>query len=167
MHTKDKKALAYVVFGVYLLFLCWLILFKLADSVEKIPSMRGINLILFHYDRLSGTRFHQIEVFCNILAFVPAGYFFTAFGKGRVTSGIIGSAMLSLSFEILQWIFALGASDITDLIANTAGGALGVLVFFAAGKLFKDRQIMIASIIGAVLEALFVILMIALIILNN
>lgn len=74
--------------------------------------------------------------------------------------------MLSLCFEILQWIFALGASDITDLITNTVGGALGTFMFFTMGKLFKGHQLKIACIIGAILEAVFIILLIVLIILN-
>ena len=167
MNTKKEKVFAYVVMGIYLLFLCWLILFKLADSIDKIPSMRGINLIPFHYDQLSNTRFHQMEVLYNVLVFVPAGFFFSAFGKGKVTSGIIASAMLSLCFEILQWIFALGASDITDFITNTAGGALGTFLFFAMGKLFKGHQVRIVCIIGAIIEAIFIILMIVLIFFNN
>ena len=39
MNTKKEKAFAYVVTGIYLLFLCWLVLFKLADSIDKIPSI--------------------------------------------------------------------------------------------------------------------------------
>lgn len=66
MNTKKEKAFAYVVMGIYLLFLCWLVLFKLADSIDKIPFMRGINLSPFHYDQLSNTRFHQMEVLYNI-----------------------------------------------------------------------------------------------------
>ena len=149
-----------------MLFLCWLVLFKLADSIDKIPSMREINLIPFHYDQLSNTRFHQMEVLYNILVFVPAGFFFSAFGKRKIISGIIVSAMLSLCFEILQWIFALGASDITDLITNTVGGTFGTFMFFATGKLFKGHQVKIACMIGAILEAIFIILMIVLSILK-
>ena len=167
MNTKKEKVFAYVVMGIYLLFLCWLVLFKLADSIDKIPSLRGINLIPFHYDQLSNTRFHQMEVLYNILVFVPAGFFFSAFGKRKVISGIIASAILSLCFEILQWIFALGASDITDLITNTVGGTFGTFMFFATGKLFKGHQVKIACMIGAILEAIFIILMIVLIILNK
>ena len=148
------KTIAYIAFGVYMMFLCWVILFKLADSVDKIPSMRGINLIPFYYDQLSGTRLHLNEVLDNVLVFVPAGYYFTAFGKGRTLRGIAAGALLSLSFEVLQWIFSLGASDITDLITNTAGAAAGALMFLVLGKLFKERQVKIVSIIGIVLEAL-------------
>ena len=167
MNTKKEKVFAYVVMGIYLLFLCWLVLFKLADSIDKIPSMRGINLIPFHYDQLANTRFHRMEISYNILVFVPTGFFFSAFGKRKVISGIIASAILSLCFEILQWIFALGASDITDFITNTAGGALGTFLFFAMAKLFKGHQVRIVCIIGAIIEAIFIILMIVLIFFNN
>ena len=143
------------------------ILVKEIQNIDKIPSMRGINLIPFHYDQLSNTRFHQMEVLYNILVFVPAGFFFSAFGKRKIISGIIVSAMLSLCFEILQWIFALGASDITDLITNTVGGTFGTFMFFATGKLFKGHQVKIACMIGAILEAIFIILMIVLSVLNK
>ena len=162
-----EKSFVYFVMGIYLLFLCWLILFKLADSINKIPSMRGINLIPFHYDQLSNTRFHWTEVIYNVLVFVPAGFYFSAFGKKKLVSGIVASALLSLCFEVLQWIFALGASDITDLITNTVGGALGTCMFFTLGKLFKGRQVEIVSIVGALLEAIFIALIIILILFNS
>ncbi|MBO5155134.1 MAG: VanZ family protein [Eubacterium sp.] len=167
MQTKEKKTFAYIVFGIYLVFLCWLILFKLADSIDKIPSMRGINLIPFHYDQLSNTKFHQMEVIYNVLVFVPAGFFFTAFGKRKIIVGFAACAMLSICFEILQWIFALGASDITDLISNTIGGAFGTMLYFVLGKLCKGHQLKIACILGAILEVFFIILIIALSILNK
>ena len=97
----------------------------------------------------------------------PSGFFLFAFGKRKIISGIIVSAMLSLCFEILQWIFALGASDITDLITNTVGGTFGTFMFFATGKLFKGHQVKIACMIGAILEAIFIILMIVLSVLNK
>ena len=86
--------------------------------------------------------------------------------RKKIMSGILLSAVLSLCFEVLQWIFALGASDITDLITNTIGGILGVVLFFILGKLFKGREVLIVSIIGAILEGLLIVLLIILFI-NN
>ena len=161
------KRFALIVMGIYLLFLCWLILFKLADSVEKIPSMRAVNLIPFYYDQLAHSSFHLKEVLYNVLAFIPAGFFFTAFGKKKLVSGIAVCALLSLVFESLQWIFALGASDITDLITNTLGGALGAGTYFGLGKLSKGRQVRIVTVIGAVLETGFLVLFLVLMIANS
>ncbi len=152
--------------GIYLLFLCWLILFKFTDSIEKIPSMRAVNLIPFYYDQLAHTSFHLREVLYNVLAFIPAGFYFTAFGKKKIVSGIAASALLSLVFEILQWVFALGASDITDLITNTVGGILGIGVYFGLGKLSGGRQVRIVTVVGAVLEAVFIVLLLILMAVN-
>ena len=167
MKEQKQKGiiLTCIVLVVYLVFLCWLILFKLADSPEKIPSMRGINLIPFHYDQLAGSRFQLNEVLYNVFVFVPVGFFFSALGKKKIVSGIMYSALLSLCFEVLQWCFSLGASDITDLITNIAGGALGASIFLVLEKLLKGKEVIVVSIIGAILEVLLICLMIFLIIL--
>ena len=170
MMKKEKqkeKVLVFIVMGIYMLFLCWLILFKLADSIEKIPSRRSINLIPFYYDQLTGSRLQKDDIIFNALVFVPAGFYFAAFGKKKIISGIIMSALLSLSFEILQWIFALGSSDITDFITNTAGGVLGAGLYCILGKVFKGREVMIVSIIGAILEVMLIGLLILLMIFNR
>ena len=164
---KEKQkgiVLAYIVALVYLIFLCWLILFKLADSFEKIPSIRGINLIPFNYDQLEGSRFQWNDIFYNIFVFVPVGFYFSAFGKKEIISGIINSALLSLCFEVLQWCFSLGSSDITDLITNTVGGVLGAGVFIVLGKILKDKEVMVVSIVGIILEILLICLLLFLII---
>ena len=165
---RKEKIFAYIVMGIYLLFLCWLILFKLADSINKIPSMRGINLIPFHYDhdQIAESRFHFNEVLYNTIVFIPAGFYFTVMGKKKFLSGIVLSALLSLSFETLQWIFALGASDITDLIMNTVGGAIGAGTYWVSAKLFKGNEVKIISIIGAILETRLVGLLLVLMISN-
>lgn len=158
MKTENRKEriLATVVFVIYLLFLCWLVLFKLADSIERIPHMRGINLISFYFDRIAGSLFHIKDILYNVAVFIPAGFYFTAlFGK-KAVKGIALCAALSLCIEVLQWIFSLGASDITDFITNTLGGVLGVGVYFLLGRLFKGREVKIVSIAGAVLEMIFI-----------
>ena len=164
--NKKERIFTYFVFGIYLLFLCWLILFKFADSLAKIPSRRSINLIPFYFAQLSGSRFQKTDIIYNVIAFIPAGFFFTAFGKKKIISGILFSAVLSLCFEVLQWIFALGSSDITDLIMNTLGGVIGVVLYFVLGKLFKGREVLIVSIMGAILEGLLIGLLIILFV-NN
>ena len=143
-----------------------LILFKFADSIDRIPSERGINLIPFSFGQLSNTRFQWTDIGYNILAFIPAGFYFSAFGKRKIVSGIFGSLLLSLCFEVLQWIFALGASDITDLMMNTAGGVLGTGLYFILDKILNGKQVKVVSIIGAVFEAMFIALIIVLIVSN-
>ena len=68
--SKKVRILATVVFVIYLLFLCWLVLFKLADSIERIPHMRGINLIPFYFDRIAGSLFHIKDILYNVAVFI-------------------------------------------------------------------------------------------------
>ncbi len=151
--SKKEKRITCIVFGIYMFLLCWLVLFKFATNIEEIPHMRGVNLIPFY----SGTEnvFHFKEVLYNVLVFVPAGYYLTAFGSEKSpVLGVIGTTLLSLFFEITQWIFAIGATDITDVITNTLGGFSGMLLFFIMGRIFRNRRVKIINILGIAIEVL-------------
>ena len=102
------KVISCIVFGVYLLLLTWLVLFKFAFAIEEIPHLRQLNLIPFHYETSVKPIMHIKEVVYNILVFVPAGVYFTAFfGERKWWKGIGASFLISLSFEIIQWIFSV------------------------------------------------------------
>lgn len=65
----------------------------------------------------------------------------------------------SLFFETVQFIFAIGASDITDLITNSLGGIIGVFIAIVISKVSAKNWIKIIniiSLIGAVLLTLFI-----------
>lgn len=74
--TKQKR-LSCIVFGIYFFLLVWLVLFKFATSLSKLPSIRGINLIPFYYDQ--ETSAHVKEVLYNIIVFVPLGVYVQIF----------------------------------------------------------------------------------------
>lgn len=162
MTRKKERIQTGVVFGVYLVLLIWLVLFKFSTSPAQIPHMRGINLIPFHYDQ--ETSFHAKEILYNLVVFVPAGFYFSAL-LGNCAS-LMATAGLSLSFEITQWIFAIGASDITDLIANTVGGGCGMLLFLLLGKMMGTKRMKFANTLGAILELVAIALLIILLLAN-
>ncbi len=73
------------------------------------------------------------EMLANVVVVVPFGFFLSEFLStskhfsarrqiGRVTLAAFG---LSLYIESLQLIFRLGVFEITDLVLNTLGGAIG------------------------------------------
>lgn len=167
--NEGQRRYAYLVFGIYLLLLCWLVLFKFAVRPSEIPRMRGLNLIPFHYGM--ETPFHRTEILYNVLVFVPAGVYFTAFlkdkKKGFRGAGILVTMVLSLLFETIQWIFAIGASDITDVITNTAGGAFGCLFFLGLGKLFPKNRMKVINVAGTVIEVLGIVMLSILLIANE
>lgn len=154
-NSNKQKFMFGLVFGIYFICLCWLVLFKLATSVEEIPNMRGLNIIPFYYDNKDVVGFHLREVMTNILVFIPAGVYFTAvFGKSKAWIGVFLTFVLSLIFESMQWILSIGATDITDLITNTLGGTCGMMLFLLMGKIWKSSRISIINGIGAGAELL-------------
>lgn len=76
----------------------------------------------------------------NIALFMPLGA--ALYVAGRNLSGIkwgLGGAMLiglmvSLCIESAQYIFALGFSDVDDLLYNTAGSVLGAVLMARVGR---------------------------------
>jgi glycopeptide antibiotics resistance protein len=48
--------------------------------------------------------------------------------------------VLSLTFEIIQFIFAIGATDITDVITNTVGGFLGLKLYGLSNKHMNQKK---------------------------
>jgi glycopeptide antibiotics resistance protein len=72
--------------------------------------------------------------------------------------------LISLIVEALQFILAVGAFDITDIITNTLGGIIGLLLFNAIEKRFNTRVkaqkfINITAAIGTALMILLLVLL--------
>ena len=154
-NDKEKK-ISYVIFVVYLILLCWLILFKLAVTVDMIPHLRGVNLIPFYYDK--GSPVHLREIIFNIIVFIPAGFYLAAMlYKRNIFLGILGIIGLSLLFEIIQYVYSIGASDITDLITNTLGGLCGMILFGALGKVTAKYRMTIINFLGGGVEILVIV----------
>lgn len=139
---RKKPYFTYVVFGLYLLILVWLVLFKLSFSFSDILMTerdRSINLIPFYYDVEVGA-FHAKEVIMNVLVFIPLGIYLRMLDT-PVKLSILIAFLSSLTFEIVQFIFAIGSSDMTDLITNTVGAAIGLGVYTLARLIFRKKGI--------------------------
>lgn len=151
--SKKQKNMAFIVFGVYFFLLIWLILFKFQIDISKMDTIRSINVIPFHYANEIGMRFHLQEVIYNVLVFVPLGVYIHFF-KPRWTFVLkmLFGLCISFIFESFQYIFAMGASDITDIIDNTLGGILGILLAKILEKIYKEKSITIVNIIGLIIE---------------
>lgn len=66
--------------------------------------------------------------FGNILWFVPFGLVCCAKEQG-IWKTLLWTFLLSLTIEVLQFIFSSGYSDVEDLILNTLGGVLGFVLY--------------------------------------
>ena len=140
MKRKRKFGVS-VLFLIYLALLVWIILFKLQFNINDLDTVRKINIIQFYYDKEIGVDFHIKEVLENLLIFVPMGiYLQMLLFKSKSYLKLLIIAGISLLLEITQYILAIGSSDITDLITNTAGGLLGIALYSIVARLLKSRE---------------------------
>lgn len=151
--SKKQKNMAFIVFGGYFLLLIWLILFKFQIDISNMDTIRSINVIPFHYSNEIGGKFHLKEVIYNVLVFVPLGVYIQFFKpKWPFLLKTLLGLCISFIFECLQYIFSIGASDITDIIDNTLGGILGILMAMILEKIYKEKSITIVNVIGLIIE---------------
>ena len=73
---------------------------------------------------------------------------------------------VSLLFEIVQYTFAIGRSDITDIIENTLGGCIGIFVYNIFKWIFKEKVNKIFGILASI-GTIFMLLLLIITILSN
>ncbi len=136
---NKKQKMTKLLTAVYILILVWLILFKMAMPAEMpyLEHIRNINLIPFYYD--NETSGHAAEVIKNVILFIPLGLYLAILGLNCQKAVVIGTA-LSIALEVLQYIFGVGASDITDVITNTLGTAVGAGTYASLSIFFKKKE---------------------------
>jgi glycopeptide antibiotics resistance protein len=65
--------------------------------------------------------------------------------------------VFSLSAEIIQYIFAIGATDITDIITNSVGGFLGLKLYSLSSQYIQQEKLdRVIISIGALLLLVFI-----------
>lgn len=152
---------------VYLVALTWIILFKFQLSFTDFGHIRSINLIPFAGSVIINGKIYVREIIENVLAFIPFGVLIgMLWEKKSVFKKIVPVFAVSLLFETFQYIFALGATDITDLITNTLGGLIGIGIFFVFSKVFQEKAVFIINIISLICATLLMLLLAMLILVN-
>lgn len=163
---KSKK-LTLGLLIVYLIALVWIILFKFQLSFEDLSRMRSINLIPFAGSVIVNGKVFVKEIIDNALAFIPFGILISSLWEEKpVLKRIMPVFGMSLLFEVLQYVLALGTSDITDLITNTLGGFIGIGIFFILAKVFKEKKNVIINTISLICAVLLIFLLGTLIVVN-
>lgn len=136
---------------VYLAFVVWVILLKFNITPADLPHLRNINLILYGDSGIINGQLDVRELVENILIFVPFGVYAGMLVKERSWwKVILAGAGFSLILETLQYVFAIGASDITDVINNTLGAALGMFLWKGFHRIAGERSFMIAQVTATI-----------------
>ena len=166
-NKKTQKSITVVLLAIYLLAMIWIILFKMSmfNEIFRLDRIRSINLIPFHYDE--ETDYHKSEVMMNMIIFAPLGIYLKMLKTGNIKATLCGLG-ISLLFEILQFIFGIGAFDITDVITNTAGTAAGVGSYCILNLFFKNTEKIDGLLrILAVICTFLMILLFAILLISN
>ncbi len=146
--AKRNNTITFSLFIIYILVLIWIVLFKLHFSFAEMDRIRTINPIPFQ-----GSGIGANEVY-NILFFIPYGIYICMLKRQwSFIKKVIIILCFSLSFEILQYIFAVGRTDITDLLCNMLGGIIGVGIY---GLLFRIIKYKTNNVLNIVLLLLTV-----------
>ena len=108
------------------------------------------------------------EVLYNIIVFVPLGVYVQIFKDNwKLTAKCFLVLGTSLFFEIIQFIFAIGASDVTDLIGNTFGGIIGILFCIVMRKIAAKKYISTINAWGFMIEIVAIALLSLLLVANS
>ena len=150
-----KKTVAVIAFAVYILLLIWLVLFKLEVNIADLPRYRDLILIPFSRPGAVNMRTVVMEIIDNILFFIPLGLLLSALGFPKKAWGrVLAGFLLSLFFETIQYAFAIGTADVTDLIDNTLGTLIGVAAYLGIARLLKDKAAFVTGTVILSLETL-------------
>ena len=141
----NSRKLTYILFFVYLFILSWVIVAKMDWNLLKSSNFyprvllhpgitwRTVNLIPYSH-------FDIMEVLLNILFFIPFSFYIKMlYPKSSGFRAIILGFLLSLTYESIQYVLTIGFPDVTDLIDNTLGVIVGVIIINVISVIFREK----------------------------
>ncbi|HCD46020.1 MAG TPA: teicoplanin resistance protein VanZ [Lachnoclostridium sp.] len=143
---KKVSNIAFYVIAIFYVFLMLDLFFRINVISSSSEILRSYNLIPFKtiWDYTSGNIYVskslvRHNILGNIVVFIPYGLYLQVLLKNKV----FGKSLLivfttSISIEIIQFVFGLGAADIDDVILNVCGGITGIIGYKVLLKLFRE-----------------------------
>ena len=132
-----QRILSYFLFIIYLIVLCYFLFFSEAYGRNEGAGAYRYNLVLFReikrfyqYRDIIGSKSVLINLFGNVAAFVPYGFFLPLLWPRmrRLFWILCSSLCFSLLVESIQLLYQVGTFDVDDLFLNTLGGVFGYIL---------------------------------------
>jgi glycopeptide antibiotics resistance protein len=159
---KQGRVITVVLFAIYALVLVGLVLFKFPFSYDDTGTGRHLNLIPLAGSFTDSGMLRLGEIVENVLVFVPFGVYLCMMKPDwSFPKKLIPVVATTVGFETIQYVFAIGRADVTDVIGNAGGGLLGIALYALLPRLLgtrTDRVLRIAAIsltIGALVFSAF------------
>lgn len=143
------RKLIKISFIIYVLLLSWIIVLKFRINISDLKYIRKVNLIPFRSNNLK-------EAMVNLILFVPLGMYLKYLFKDKKILNVLVIILTSLFYEVLQYIFHIGVSDITDIIINVIGGVIGILLINVITKIINKLKC--SNLLKRILEIILIIL---------
>lgn len=147
--NKRERIVLSVIFCVYLIALLYFLLFAEGFGRLSVRPDYRYNLTLFQeirryilYWKKIGWQLAALNLFGNLLAFVPFGFLVALIGcsRPRFWKAFVASFGLSLAIELTQLLAKIGSCDVDDLFLNTLGGILGYLAYKVWVHIWKKKH---------------------------
>lgn len=141
--------------AIYVTFLLWLVLFKTSTDLLGVLTgyqSRSLSLVPFAGYSPGNAR----EMLDNLIVFIPLGLLLGVNYKQALLRRKLAFVFIfSLSAEIAQYAFAIGITDITDIILNTLGGLTGLAAYKLVSKYVNTNKLdmFIVVVMAALLTA--------------
>lgn len=137
-------------FAVYVAFVVWAVLWKLDPPYVSDAPSHVVKLVPFVAAGGAGDSAPG-EVFANIALFVPFGAALRALRPPMRGVAIAAMAAgFSVALETVQYVTGIGAADISDVVSNTGGALIGLMIAGLARALLPRKVWPVAVAIGAI-----------------
>ena len=159
-----------ILFAYYLLWIIFVVIFKMSFSLSDLQFEREINLKPFYYEDPEHISLVIEEMLANIIVFIPLGVFINSIlYQKKFAKKFLIIFLIPVLIEIIQYILAIGIADITDIINNSLGGLIGIGIYEGILKLSKNKSRLdkLILIIGSIMAILLSILYVTLLIYNH
>lgn len=147
MQTSKKiNSSATLAFCLYMLCLFWIVILKcnlrqgVLDSREFMSQMTLAERIFFSAGRFAGSEKNDILI--NISIFIPFGLLVPFLNKSQtyIKSALAGIG-LTLLVEISQLLIPIGGFTYIDIINNSIGTFIGIIIHYHLKDLIKEKPL--------------------------
>ncbi len=121
----------------------------LARTSQDIVSYDLTPFRLFQIDKWWTEQDLMLQIKANVLMFLPIGFLLMLVGKGlkgkliRVlytTVSIFAGSIFSVLIEYMQYRLHRGLCEVDDVIHNTFGTVIGVVLYWILSRLFTELE---------------------------
>lgn len=144
---RKIRALAVSTFVFYIVILLWITIFKcnieapIYEHRKLLGHMTILEKFAYAISRFSLKDGTAIDMLLNVFVFIPFGILVPLLrGRTAPITNTVLAALSTLSIESLQLILAIGYFTYSDLILNTLGAVLGIIIYALFIRRMTDEQ---------------------------